>query len=129
MRGDFPVSNAGLGAAFEFISEFIRKSGVDEGMVHRLSVILDELCANMIRHDETLSEDTNFALEMRVEGETVHMAVSDPGQPFDPLVFRHAETPEIGGHGISLVKGLSSAVSYAREAERNVLRVSVNIEE
>ena len=129
MRGDFPVSNAGLGTAFEFISECIRQAGVDEGMVHRLSVILDELCANMIRHDQTLTEDTDFTLEMRVDGGTVHMLVSDPGLPFDPLAFRHAETPEIGGHGISLVKGLSSAVTYNREDDRNVLRISVEIEE
>ena len=128
MRGDFPVSNAGLGAAFEFISEFIRKAGVDEGLVHRLSVILDELCANMIRHDQTLSKATNFSLGLGIEGQTVQMVVSDPGQPFNPLAFRHAETPEIGGHGISLVKGLSSGVSYAREDERNVLRIAIEIE-
>ena len=126
MRRDFPVSNTGLAAAFESISEFIRLNRLDEGLVHRFSVILDELCANMIRHDHTLTENTNFELSLSRQGRNVHMEVSDPGMPFNPLEFRHAETPEIGGHGISLVKGLSSAVGYERAGDRNILRVTVD---
>ena len=128
MRREFPVSNAGLASAFEFISMFIRESQLDEGLFHRFSVILDELCANMIRHDALLSEDTCFALDFAVVGETVEMQVSDPGTPFNPLEFQHAERPEIGGHGIDLIKGLSSAVDYQRVDDRNVLRVVVEIE-
>ena len=129
MTGDFPVSNAGIAGAFDLIARAVQQFDATDTIAHRLSVVLDELCSNMIRHDDTLSEATNFALDMAIEGGTVHMAVSDPGLPFNPLVFRHAETPEIGGHGISLVKGLSSAVAYSREDDRNVLRVSVEIEE
>ena len=129
MRRDFPVSNAGLASAFEFISEFIKSVELDEGLVHRLSVVLDELCANMIRHDETLNSDTSFEIGMSLVDRIIQMEISDPGQPFNPLEFRHAERPEIGGHGIDLVKGLSSSVSYSREADRNVMRISIDSED
>lgn len=125
MQGEFPVSGRGLNDAFEFIAAKIKSAGQDEGNAHRLSVILDELCANMIRHDDTLDETTCFRLELLIDGSQTTMVVSDPGEPFDPLAFQHDEMPEIGGHGISLVKGLSSAVSYRRAGNRNELRITV----
>lgn len=129
MQREFPVSNTGLGLAFDFITQAIRDSGQDEGNAHRLSVILDELCANMIRHDETLTKDTCFSLRLGFGGTRCTMTVTDPGLPFDPLAFQHTDTPEIGGHGISLVKGLAIAVNYDRIDDRNVLTVVVDAAE
>ena len=130
MRGSFPVSNAGLTAAFEFLTTSLRCSGRDETLAHRFSVILDEICANMIRHDTTLDEATQFDLDLTLTGTGAVLVISDPGQPFNPLEFRHAVQPEVGGHGITLIKGLSSAVSYARRDDRNELTVVIeNTEE
>lgn len=126
MECDFPVSNAGLGQAFEFISRVIRDAGQDEGNTHRLSVILDELCANMIRHDQTLTDQSRFSLHLGFDGTRCAMTVTDPGQPFDPLSFCHEDRPDIGGHGIDLVKGLACDVRYRRVDDRNVLTVVVD---
>ena len=52
--------------------------------------------------------------------------ITDPGQPFNPFEHVHAEKPEIGGHGISLVKGLSCGVEYTREDGRNKVTVRIN---
>ena len=123
MRQSFAVSNAGLTAAFGFLEEQIRGSGLDSALSHRLSVILDEICANMIRHDDTLDASKSFTLDLSTNGKAVEMIISDPGQPFNPLVYRHTEQPEIGGHGITLIKGLASAVSYHRTETENRLTV------
>lgn len=122
---EFPVSNAGLGAAFEFISRALAEARQSEAITHRLSVVLDEICANMMRHDPTLTDAVKFSVTLQIHENDVTMSVRDPGQAFDPLAFMHEDQPEIGGHGISLVKGLSDAVSYERSEGQNCLSVTI----
>lgn len=126
MRQRFPVSNAGLAAAFKFLNVTLREMECDGALAHSFSVVLDEICANMIRHDPTLEETTTFALVLSPAGRGAELVISDPGQPFNPLDFRHKEQPEIGGHGITLIKGLASAVHYARIGDENHLTVTIN---
>lgn len=128
-RRAFPVSNAGISAAFEHVEAVLREEDVSDAVVHRLSVIIDELCANMIRHDPVLTPEHEFDLAIAVAGKEVVLEISDPGEAFNPLEFRHEVVPEIGGHGISLIKSLSSAVSYVRADDRNRLKVTLLIED
>lgn len=125
MQGRFPVSDAGLAAAFGFVAECVSQLGFGQTVTHRLSVILDELCANMILHDPTLNDQTEFTVEVSAGDPGVRLTLSDPGQPFDPLQFRHEAQPEIGGHGITLVKGLAKSVSYDRVDNCNRMTVVV----
>ena len=129
MTKDFSVSNAGISAAFEFITQQVQSHGLNETIAHRLSVILDELCSNMIRHDSTLTEASRFTLELEPLSESVRLSISDPGIAFNPLEHQHDTMPEIGGHGISLVKGLSSDVRYERREDRNVITVVVDADD
>jgi len=126
MREDFPVSNDGISAAFEFISRAVQSHGAGETIAHRMSIVVDELCANMIRHDETLTPAKRFELEIQHESPCAVLTIRDPGRPFDPLAFIQNEQPEIGGHGIALVKGLATKVSYQREGDRNCLTVMID---
>ena len=125
MQRSFPVSNAGLAAASGYLAACMRELGLGEAVTHRFSVILDEICANMMRHDPSLDETTEFTLDIAPTEGGAQMTISDPGQPFNPLEFRHAAQPEIGGHGITLIKGLSNAVSYAHSGGMNRLTVTV----
>ena len=125
MRREFPVSSAGLSAAFDFVAEAVESEGRDRTVAHRLSVILDEICANMLRHDDTLGEAERFSIELQPgEDETV-LVISDPGRPFNPLEHRPGAAPAIGGHGLALIRGLSSSVLYERVEGRNRLTVAV----
>ena len=125
MQCSFPVSKPGLAAASGFLGEAMQALGLSEAVTHRFSVILDEICANMMRHDPTLDETTSFTLDVAPVTNGARITISDPGQPFNPLEFRHAAQPEIGGHGITLIKGLSNAVSYAHSGGMNRLTVTV----
>ncbi|MFK7943284.1 MAG: ATP-binding protein [Paracoccaceae bacterium] len=126
MQGSFPVSNTGLAAASKFLAACMGQFGLGEAVTHRFSVILDEICANMIRHDPSLDESKKFTVEVTTTRDGAQLRISDPGQPFNPLDFRHAQRPEIGGHGITLVKGLANAASYERSEGMNCLTVSVS---
>lgn len=126
MRKEFPVSNEGITAAFDFIAATVARLGVGETIAHRLSIVVDELCANMIRHDESLTAETNFTLCIQsVEADTV-LIVRDPGKAFNPLEYLAEEVPEIGGHGINLVKGLATRISYDRIDGQNELTVAID---
>lgn len=126
MRDEFPVSNDGIKAAFEFIAETVASLGVGETIAHRLSIVVDELCANMIRHDKTLTGDSKFSLTVQSIGPDIVLVVRDPGQPFNPLEYVAKDVPEIGGHGINLVKGLATRISYARVNDENELTVAID---
>ena len=126
MTGDFPVSSIGIRHAVDFVAAGTEELGADPRIAHRLSVVVDEMVANMIRHDETLSEVTTFALGLVIEAGGIRMTIRDPGIAFDPLAFEHNDVPEIGGHGINLVKSLSREVSYRRTGNRNELSVLVD---
>ena len=128
MTAEFPISKAGMASAFETISRSVAELGFPEGASHRLAVILDELCSNMIRHDDTLTDSDSFAVDIRRDGNLITFTITDPGQPFNPFEHVHTEVPEIGGHGISLVKGLSCGVEYARKDGQNMVTVRIDPE-
>ena len=120
-EAEFPVSFGGLAAAFGFVETAVETIGASETLTHRISVVVDELVANMMRYDHTLDEHAQFMLCLVSDGGGIRLTVSDPGRPFDPLAFRHQSAPDIGGHGISLVKNLARHASYERRGGRNSL--------
>jgi anti-sigma regulatory factor (Ser/Thr protein kinase) len=140
MRREFALSSAGLGAAFDFIRETVARRGGDDTVARRLSIIVDEICGNLIRHDGSLTEAHRFTLELTDDGDATVLVICDPGKPFNPTGRRPAgartgdRRPDraagigaagIGGFGLDLVRGLSSRVRYERAGECNRLTVSI----
>lgn len=125
---EFALSSAGMTAAFDFIAETVARRGRDASVAHRLSVIVDEVCANVISHDRSLTEADRFSLELTEDGASMVMVICDAGQPFNPLEHRCAAPREVGGHGLELIRGLASRIDYERAGARNRLTVSIAAE-
>ena len=130
MRREFALSSAGLAAALDFISETVTRGGRDEAVARRLSIIVDEICGNLVRHDGSLTETHRFALELTDDGAGTVLVICDPGQPFNPLEHRPARhrqkrLPAHGGYGLELVQRLCSRVRYERAGGCNRLTVSI----
>jgi anti-sigma regulatory factor (Ser/Thr protein kinase) len=142
MRREFALSSAGMASAFEFIAETVALKGRDASVAHRLSVIVDEVCANAIRHDSSLSAADRFSLELIEGAAGMVLVICDPGRPFNPLEPVPAPVPDpvpapvpanarrdidagIGGHGLQLIRGLATRVSYQRAGACNRLTVSI----
>ncbi len=125
MLREFPLSSAGMADAFDFIAETLARRGRDATTAHRLSVIVDEVCANVINHDGSLTEADRFSLELTDDGASVVMVICDAGRPFNPLEHPREAPREIGGHGLALIRGLASRVAYERAGTRNRLTVAV----
>ena len=126
MTGEFAVSNDGIAQAFDLIARSVRQLDAPETAAQRLSVVLDELCSNLIRHDDTLTSDDVFSVHMGRDGDDIVLILSDTGQPFNPFEFKHDRVPDIGGQGINLIKGLCSSVEYSRENGKNKVKVIVS---
>lgn len=88
-------------------------------------MIVDEVCSNMIRHNAALSETDVFELDLTPGEAETRLVISDAGTAFDPLRNRPSATPDIGGHGISIIEGLASDVSYRRQDDQNVLTITL----
>ena len=118
----------GLAQAAAYLDEKLAAFGLaDTPEAAQLSVILDEIGSNVVRHSgakifELTIDKTDSPLG-------VDLTISDNGSPYDPLshvdpdtTLSAAERP-IGGLGILMVKKMSNTVTYKRTGDRNVLAV------
>lgn len=126
MRGEFPVSNAGIRAAYEFLESGLTQLGHSRTVVHRMCVILDEHCANMIRHDSTLTEDTRFSVDLTGADRSPKLIITDAGQAFNPLEYAAEGHAALGGQGLNVIRGLADRASYARIESENQLSIEID---
>lgn len=123
---DMSVAEAVLGA-------FAQEHGIPEGIVSKLSVMLDEVLSNIISYAYPSDSEEEIEISLEVIGGRVELAITDRGLPFNPLTSEPPDTGisieerEIGGVGIHLVRTLADGVTYRREGEKNVLTVVMNL--
>lgn len=122
---DFPVSNTGINAALDELIAVADAANVPRTVAHRLAVIVDEHCANLIRHDRTTGPDSRFSLTLQAVPGGAALSIRDNCGAFDPTVHVADESPTIGGHGIGLMRGLSHSLEYRHSDDGNILHVTV----
>lgn len=93
-------------------------------------LIAEEIVANAIEYGGSDAE-TEIVVDIAAADGTLSIEFRDRGRPFDPLAVAppalDAPLDErgIGGLGLHLVHELAESLSYAREDDCNVLRVTV----
>ena len=102
--------------------DYLAPFGLDDRLINRLEVVLEELLSNVVRHGAGASKLT-LAAEYR-DG-AVSLAVEDDGVAFDPFErtaparFTTLEEAKLGGLGIPLVRKLTESVRYDRVGAHN----------
>ncbi len=113
-----------------FIDGFCDREGLPDETRYHLSVALEELVINAIKHGACQPSNDAIRLSMWMQGGEVRMTLCDTGIPFDPL---QAPAPDltqklperpIGGLGIHLVRCLIPGIRYERRDGRNWLYVA-----
>ncbi len=96
----------------------------------QIDVAIDELFGNIAKYAYAPGEGkATVTVEIEQEPLAVSITFSDEGVPFDPLAKADpdtslpAESREVGGLGILIVKRSMDEVSYERAGGRNVLRI------
>lgn len=124
----FPVSQAALASAMEFLDEtLVGEAQCKKDVQGAFDIILDEIVSNIVK----FSRASGFELDIEIieEPRGVNLVFVDDGVPYNPLAHVDPDTTlsaderPIGGLGILMVKKLSDSVSYRREHNRNFLTV------
>lgn len=99
--------------------------GLSESTVDDLSICIDELLSNIVRHGFKNSEPHEITIKLRMDSTSTTLEIIDDGVPFDPTVKQAQEekrgqayTAE-GGRGLTFVRALIDELTYQHIDERN----------
>lgn len=112
------------------VEHFLHEKAVDEAIINKSLLCVDELITNIIAHAYSDQEEHAVLLECTVAPTFLVLELRDDGVPFDPttqtraVVHGDIDERAIGGLGIHLVMSLMDKVEYEREGDYNVLRAT-----
>lgn len=117
---------AAIAEAQDAIEAFCVRRGLPERIALSLSLVVDELLANILHHGGAgTGASLDIRLRLRLEQTQLVTELSDSGQPFNPLdaplpaLDLALDDKPIGGLGIHLVRQLMDEVQYRREGTYN----------
>lgn len=104
--------------------------GFDSETAFRLSLAVDEACANIIEHAYHDRPGGKFSIEILTQANMFVVTVTDSGKSFQPNplprldVRKHVRTRKSGGLGLHIINLVMDAIDYAETAEhQNRLRM------
>jgi serine/threonine-protein kinase RsbW len=121
-------------AEFDAIRAFIEAAcaTIEDDECQRAVLLVEELFANTVLHGYGGDSDEPVWLTLDVDSDGCRLVYEDRARAYDPFAIEEpdldAAAPEdrpIGGLGIVFLNELSSARSYARRGERNVIELHV----
>jgi len=114
------------------VESFGSHAGLSSDLTYRLTLSLDEIVSNVIRHGYSDTKDHVVEVRLSVHEGVVTSVIEDDGHPYDP---RESPEPDLsmpveqrgpGGLGIFLVRQMMDSIDYARRDGRNVLTVTAS---
>jgi anti-sigma regulatory factor (Ser/Thr protein kinase) len=114
------------------VESFGTHAGLSADLTYRLTLSLDEIVSNVIRHGYSDTNDHVVEVRLSVHDGVVTSVIEDDGHPYDP---RESPEPDLsmpveqrgpGGLGIFLVKQMMDSIDYARRDGRNILTVTAS---
>jgi anti-sigma regulatory factor (Ser/Thr protein kinase) len=115
------------------LEAFGAEAGLTPDVAYRLTLSLDEVVANVIRHGFQDDAEHQIRVHVEVTADAVTAVVEDDGLEFDP---RDAPLPNleaplddrgIGGLGMHLVRASMDSIDYRREGGRNVFTMATSL--
>lgn len=114
------------------VEGFFARHALPADEAQRLSLALDELVTNVMRHgapegDAAAAAAPEIEVTLDLAGDRVVAVIRDSGRPFNPLSLPVPDTNAsleqrpIGGLGIHLARQLTDGIGYRREGDRNCL--------
>lgn len=127
----FEARMESLPAAAAFVEAFCELHGIDAADALRLTLIVEELFSNIVRHGYGgEGEGGSIRLGLMLDDHDVRIVCEDRAPPYDPRASLErmpadlgepVETRAVGGLGHWLVGRLVEDVSYVRQEDANVL--------
>jgi serine/threonine-protein kinase RsbW/sigma-B regulation protein RsbU (phosphoserine phosphatase) len=114
------------------VESFGTHAGLSPDLTYRLTLSLDEIVSNVIRHGYSDTNDHVVEVRLSIHDGVVTSVIEDDGHPYDP---RESPEPDLsmpveqrgpGGLGIFLVRQMMDSIDYARRDGKNVLTVTAS---
>ena len=114
------------------VESFGTHAGLSPDLTYRLTLSLDEIVSNVIRHGYSDTNDHVVEVRLSIRDGVVTSVIEDDGHPYDP---RESPEPDLsmpveqrgpGGLGIFLVRQMMDSIDYARRDGRNILTVTAS---
>ncbi len=120
--------------AVDALQEFCRGLGVTEQTLSSLSLALEESGSNVVNHSLRRDSRQTFHVAFSVDGNAIVIELRDRGPEFDPtqVPFADGTVAEddhgVGGWGIRLLRRSVDKISYVRDGNENVLRLTKRLD-
>ena len=124
----FPARLGEIGPLISMIEIVGRWHDAPPAVVYGLSVVVDELVANVVRHAGP-APGALLRASVAFSGDSVGLVFDWPGDPFDPVSFvppaldagPDVDDRPVGGLGLCLVQAFAQEMLYRRDGDRNIV--------
>jgi len=123
----FPARMSALPAIEQFVAEVCVRGGVARAARFRLSVLVEELFTNTVRHGHARDTDEPVLLGLETAPGRVTLTYEDTAPPHDPFSAssRSAPADVVGGVGVRLIAGMSTP-EYRYADGKNRIRLAMD---
>ncbi len=128
-----PATLDSLYESMSFVSSHAREHGFSSERISEIELALEEVLVNIFNYaykDSGLEGNVEITCRL-ADAQSFVIEITDSGVPFniftvrEPDVTAEIDKRPIGGLGVFFVKRLMDEVHYRREAEKNILILTV----
>jgi serine/threonine-protein kinase RsbW len=131
-----PSSTGNLAMIRDFVASIGAKAGFDDNEVARITLAVDEACANVIEHAYSLDETRQVTIRATLDSQDLSFEIVDNGRGFEPSQVSEDDVAELirqrksGGLGMRLIRAVMDDVKYQiTPGEKNELRMVKHIKQ
>jgi anti-sigma regulatory factor (Ser/Thr protein kinase) len=125
--------NGQIVEAIARMEKFRERCGIDEHAFAGIDLAVDELLTNLVSYAFRDGASHRIDIDLDFSGERLRIDIRDDGIPFNPLDIPPPRLDdelgerEVGGLGMHFVRNIADEISYRREANWNILRLTKNM--
>lgn len=107
------------------VKELDDYTGDREALAYQLNLVLTEATVNAIKHATDHNPKDTVRILINLSNDLLNIKVYDHGQGFDldTVPIPDFDHPEESGMGIFFIRSMMDSVTYARQADCNVLEL------
>lgn len=126
-----PSSTENLAMIRDFVTNIGVRAGLDEAQAMRLTLAVDEACANVMEHAYGREQIHQVTIRGEIDNNELSFVIVDTGKHFDPSTLDEEPVEELvrkrksGGLGLRLIRAIMDDVQYRIiPGEKNELRMT-----